>query len=82
VLAYAEVAEARGWDHVGVVSSAWHLPRVALHADAAGLQYSPLPADFRGSSTWEGIVSVPPSGTGFRLVQLAAWETLGRLTQQ
>jgi uncharacterized SAM-binding protein YcdF (DUF218 family) len=80
--AYEELTDSEGWQQIGVVSSAWHLPRVAMHADAVGLQYSMLPADFRGTPRWEGIVSIPPSGAGFRLVQLAAWETLGRITRQ
>lgn len=82
VQAYADLIREESWQRVGLISSAWHLNRAQMHADIAGIAVSPLPADFRGNPTWEGIVSVPPSGLGFRLVQLAAWETLGRLTRQ
>ena len=42
------VAE-RGWRRVGLVTSAWHLPRALNLAQRRGLQLTPLPADFRGT---------------------------------
>ncbi|MFT6395953.1 MAG: uncharacterized SAM-binding protein YcdF (DUF218 family) [Bradymonadia bacterium] len=80
--AYAALAEERRWTTVGVVTSAWHLPRAELHARAAGFEFVPLPADFRGGPTWEGLYSLIPNGSGFQLMSFAAWETLGALTRQ
>ena len=82
IAAYAELTRDRGWNRVGVVSSAWHLPRAQVHADPLGFEFTPLAADIRGNPTWEGIVSLVPSGAGFAQVSVAAWEALGRLTRQ
>ncbi len=80
--AYAALAEQRGWETVGLISSAWHLPRAELHGDAVDFDFVPLPADFRGGPTWEGLYSLVPNGGGFRLMSFAAWEALGALTRQ
>jgi uncharacterized SAM-binding protein YcdF (DUF218 family) len=42
------LVDGRGWDRVGLVTSAWHLPRALNLARRHGLQLTPLPADFRG----------------------------------
>lgn len=82
IQAYAALAEERGWRSVGLVTSAWHLRRAELHGEAAGFEFLPLPADFRGGPTWEGVYSLIPNGGGFRLMSFAAWEALGSLTRQ
>lgn len=77
VAAYRALAEERGWEKVGIVTSAWHLRRVMRLCRRSGLDAEPLPADFRGERSWDGFLSVMPDGGGFRNVQIAAWEILG-----
>ena len=54
-----EIAEIRrlkkkhGWNRIGIVTSAWHMRRVERLARAAGLEFVPLPADFRTSPDLE-----------------------------
>jgi uncharacterized SAM-binding protein YcdF (DUF218 family) len=40
----------RKWKRVGLVTSAWHMPRVERLARAAGVDVVPLAADFRSSA--------------------------------
>ena len=71
---------AEGWAKVGLLTSAWHLPR-ALHAfHEAGLtDVEPLPADVRGAAfEVRGIHDLIPTGTGAALLKRAVWELLGR----
>ena len=49
---------------VGLVSSAWQLPRVMRLAKKHGLQAEPIPADFIFSSPRFNITSVVPSASG------------------
>jgi uncharacterized SAM-binding protein YcdF (DUF218 family) len=42
-----------GWKRVGVVTSAWHMPRVERLARAAGITLVPLPADYQTSAKRE-----------------------------
>lgn len=68
----------RGWQRVGLVTSAWHLPRAMALAEAAGLDLVPFGADFRGEAPVAGFFGLIPSANGFYRVQAAAWEYLGR----
>lgn len=77
VAAYAELARERGWTHLGVVTSAWHLRRATRLFDRHDLRAEPLPADFRGGLRWDGIISLIPDGGGFRDVHRGCWEYLG-----
>jgi uncharacterized SAM-binding protein YcdF (DUF218 family) len=77
--AYADLIRERGWTRVGLVSSAWHLPRVMRNAQRVGLDVTPLAADRRGIATWSGFESLVPTGSGFDLVHRAAWERVGVL---
>ena len=77
--ALADAARARGWARVGLVTSAWHLRRTVRHARAAGLDFVPLPADYRGRVPVVNLASALPSGHGFYLVRVALWEHLGAL---
>lgn len=80
VAAYAELARRRGWRSMGLVSSAWHLPRALALCEVHGLQVEPLPADHRGGPLlWTARRLIPQEG-GFSGVQRASWELLGRLT--
>lgn len=77
VAAYAALAKERGWERMGVVTSAWHMRRVQRLLERAGVRAEPIPADFRGGVAWSGFLSLVPDGSGFRDVQRAAWEYLG-----
>lgn len=73
------LAEEHGWKRIGVVSSAWHLPRVARLAAHQDLGVLPLPCDWLGVvPPWSGEL-VMPRGEGLRLVELALKEHLGLL---
>ena len=75
--AVAKVAGARGWQRIGLVTSAWHLRRAERLFARRGVSVVPLAADHRGAPTWEGIYSLIPVGNGAYLQQKAAWEWLG-----
>lgn len=75
---YLEMIRTQEWAHVGVVSSAWHLPRVMRHFEGTNVQVTPLAADHRGTHLpWVSTFLIPQS-LGFQSTQHAAWETLGR----
>jgi uncharacterized SAM-binding protein YcdF (DUF218 family) len=66
------------WKRVAILSSAWHLPRAMALAHRAGLEPTPIGADWRGRErTSQAYFFVPQAG-GFTLVELACWEYLGR----
>ena len=80
VAAYAELARAQGWARTGLVTSAWHLPRAMAQAKRQGFEVTPLPADFRAGRPRRALhpVFVVPQRAGFELIEIAAWEYLGR----
>ncbi len=80
VAAFAALAQERGWQRTGLVSSAFHLRRAMRLAAAEGLDVVPLPADFRGMRSWDGFLSLVPQAVGFSMVQYACWERLGAAT--
>ncbi len=53
IAAIARLKQERHWERIGVVTSAWHMPRVQRLADGVGLKFVPLPADFRSSAVPE-----------------------------
>lgn len=64
---------------LGLVTSAWHLPRALALADRVGLEVVPLPADVRSSpEIGMELRDFIPDGDGFREVHQACWELLGR----
>jgi uncharacterized SAM-binding protein YcdF (DUF218 family) len=73
----AEVARARGWRRIGLVTSAWHMRRAERLFRAAGVDVVPLAADHLGTPSWEGLYSLVPIGYGAWLQQKAVWELLG-----
>jgi uncharacterized SAM-binding protein YcdF (DUF218 family) len=79
IVAYRELVEHRGWKRVGLVSSAWHLPRALRLARRAGLDLVPIPADRHGRGLPWSPVWLIPQERGFRNVQLACWEFLGMM---
>jgi uncharacterized SAM-binding protein YcdF (DUF218 family) len=67
----------RGWQRVGVCSSAWHLRRVEALCRKEGLTVVPVPADFLSSPLpWSPLYAIPQA-RGFQNVQKALWEFLG-----
>lgn len=80
--AVAAWCRSHGVTQVGLLTSAWHLPRATALASRAGLDVVPLPADFRVSvpprKAWPGPLDLIPSGGGFQDVHRACWEFLGR----
>lgn len=79
-----ELQETHRWQRIGVVSSARHLTRVLQNAERAGVDISPLPADFRSTSgAWiPSFDALIPTGMGFLLVHNAAWEWLARTARR
>jgi len=67
-----------GWKRVGLVSSAWHLPRALALARKAGLDAAPLGSDWRGRPHPFQLQLLVPQAEGFWDVQRACWEWLGR----
>jgi uncharacterized SAM-binding protein YcdF (DUF218 family) len=79
--AVAAWARAHRIEQVGLLTSAWHLPRAEALARKQGLDTVALPADFRSDLdawTWPGPVDLIPSGIGFARVHRAVWEFVGR----
>lgn len=78
--ALATLAQAEGWTRVGVVSSAWHLPRAMALARRAGLTgIVPLAANH----LMDPVGPPPardwlPTAAGFRQSEVWTWERLGR----
>ncbi len=65
---------------VGICSSAYHLPRALEEAERAGLKdLIPVPCDFRAKPLIGASQFWIPQARGFRDVQTACWEFLGRL---
>lgn len=77
IAAYQELINTNGWNRVGLVTSAWHMPRAMRLAKAAGLDLVPLPADYRGDMPPLTLYWLTPCSEGFSRVQTACWEMLG-----
>lgn len=67
------------WQRLGLCTSASHLPRAMNEAKAAGLAPTPVPCDFRSGQLPISPLYLIPQGRGFRDVQTALWEFLGKL---
>lgn len=66
------------WEKVGLATSASHLPRALDEARQQGLELIPVPCDFRSSALPLSPLYLVPQARGFRDVQTALWEWLGR----
>jgi len=78
--AYKTLVGDKGWQRVGVCSSAWHLRRVESICRREGLAMTPVPADFLSTRLpWSPLYAVPQA-RGFQNVQKALWEFLGAAT--
>jgi uncharacterized SAM-binding protein YcdF (DUF218 family) len=75
--AYKDLIAARGWRRVGLVSSAWHLPRALRLCARIGLVMVPIPADHRNSMPPPSCYWLVPQQEGFFKVHHACWELLG-----
>lgn len=79
ITALQTMAQERGWNRVGIVSSAWHLPRALRHAEAIGFAVTPLPChSLSGSAPW-WFLHLIPHHDGFERTHTATWEWLGSL---
>jgi len=80
VAALTAMAQERGWTRLGLVTSAWHLPRALLHARQCGVTVMPIPAGF-DSEPAPGLsgVWVIPNARALGHLSTAWWEVLGRL---
>jgi uncharacterized SAM-binding protein YcdF (DUF218 family) len=76
---YQLLARERGWKRLGLVSSAWHLPRALATCRRLGLEVTPLPADHLGRGPGWSPMFLVPQGRGFDRVERACWEWLGML---
>lgn len=77
--AVAELAKQHPeWKRIGLGTSASHLPRALDEAKAQGLEMIPVPSDFRSGPMIFSPMYLIPQGRGFRDVQAAVWEFLGR----
>jgi uncharacterized SAM-binding protein YcdF (DUF218 family) len=76
VLALKKLIGERGWHRVGVITSAWHMPRAMRLCRRYGVDAAPLPTDVRGSEEVQ-LHYLVPQWAGIEQVQLASWEILG-----
>ena len=77
-----ELVDKEGWHRVGLVTSAWHLPRALAHCRRQGLEVVPLAADWRGRMPGADGLWLIPQERGFAYVQLACWEYLALLLRR
>jgi uncharacterized SAM-binding protein YcdF (DUF218 family) len=75
LIALAKLARQRGWGRLGLVTSAWHLPRAMNLARRQGVEIVPLPADFRGFLPHPGIPYLAPQIEGLSATILGLSET-------
>jgi uncharacterized SAM-binding protein YcdF (DUF218 family) len=78
IAAHRAMRDRRGWTRVGLLSSAYHLPRALAQAERTGLVAVPIPADWKGHPHGFSLASLVPQEQGFRAARLAGWEYLGR----
>lgn len=62
---------------IGLVTSAWHLPRALRRAEAAGLELVPVPSDFLTGPKQHSILDHIPKWEGLQHSTLAVHEYLG-----
>ncbi|MEY4568388.1 MAG: hypothetical protein RLY14_3358 [Planctomycetota bacterium] len=81
-----EMVEVRKWvlDHpevkrVGLITSAWHMPRAMRLAARQGLDLVPVPADFRSGELPDHLVEFLPNGGSLGEMDLVIKEYLARL---
>jgi len=78
VLALKTAVAERGWQRVGLLTSAWHLPRAMRLCRRYGVEALPLPAEAVRTPPLR-LRFLVPQQDGFQSVQTACWEVLGAL---
>ena len=79
MLAIAQLIEQEDWQRVGLVTSAWHMPRAMRLAGEQSLSLTPLPADFRQDyELWAAVILVPDA-TSLQKTSIAMKEFLAGL---
>jgi len=78
VRAYRRLKAKEGWQRVGLLSSASHLPRAMALARREGLDVVPVASDRRGRVPAFKLWYLVPQSEGLRETQSACWEWLGR----
>jgi uncharacterized SAM-binding protein YcdF (DUF218 family) len=79
IQAYREICRQQGWDRIGLLTSASHLPRALAQARKVGLTATPLASDFRGRPRRFRPQDLVPQLEGIRLTHLAVWERIGQV---
>jgi uncharacterized SAM-binding protein YcdF (DUF218 family) len=74
---FADLARSRGWQRIGLITSASHMWRATRLCDRHGLGVFPLPADFRSTTYPPRPVNLVPQGGAFANAHRACWEILG-----
>jgi uncharacterized SAM-binding protein YcdF (DUF218 family) len=72
------LATEKGWQRIGLISSAWHLPRALVTCGDLGFAVTPIPCDWRGRSEPWWFLYLSPHHDGFERVHIGCWEWLGR----
>ncbi|MDA8019717.1 MAG: YdcF family protein [Thermoanaerobaculia bacterium] len=76
----AAILQAEGFDHVLLVTHAWHMPRSAEAFRRTGLGVTPVPTAITGTGRQElGLISLLPSEFGMSSSYWYYHETVGRL---
>lgn len=75
---FAALAKTKGWTRVGVLSSAWHLPRIMALCEKNQLNVVPIGADRRGGQMPAHPALFIPRPEPWRWTQAFFWEVLGR----
>lgn len=66
---------------LGIITSAWHMPRVEALAKAKSIDFEPIPCDFHSPAAWS-IRSFIPSSDAMKDVSFVVKEYLGRLMRR
>jgi len=73
------IADHPGVKRVGLITSAWHMPRAMRLAARQGLDLVPVPADFRSGEVPDHLVELLPNGGSLGEMDLVIKEYLARL---
>jgi len=79
ITALQTLAQERGWQRVGLVTSAWHMPRALSHCQRLGFSVVPLACNRLSAAPLPWFISAIPHHEGFEMTYLALWEWLGTL---
>lgn len=78
IAAVKALASREQWRRVGMLGSAYHLPRILALCARAGLDVVPIAADRRaGPMIYHPLYAVPSAGA-LRTLSIVAWEAIGR----